>query len=159
MDEEAWMFYNSSNKLEAVFRNSDLKLSISQVQLPSDLEIFLSIIAECFTVGHAKAIKNQFYGDKTTNYIHLLVEVEKEKVGAGSIYYNNDYAIIHNLGTLYEHRQKGVATFLLSEIIELALTSGKQLLLQSDGGGETELFYNKRGFRTKMRRLGFSLIR
>jgi len=103
-----------------------------------------------------------FYGDQelmphVTAIVKLLQKLKavtlleamvgEETAGVLAIFRTVALAGVYCVGTVPEHRRKGVAASLLSEAVTIAGAEGRHLFLQSLASDGTLRYYLKRGFR------------
>jgi N-acetylglutamate synthase-like GNAT family acetyltransferase len=149
------MFYQGA----LIPKRSTDSLEIYEVTTSHQFEEFAHILTKCFHQDYGDAIHrefNQFQVHKRVT--HLLASIDNRVVGIGSLYSSMGFGVIHNMGTLPEYRQHGVATAIMSRLATIASESNCHLLyLQCVGESAMEEFYAKLGFVTKLRRWGYVL--
>jgi GNAT superfamily N-acetyltransferase len=109
-----------------------------------------------------RAYLEAFYGDqelaphvtpivarlRTLNAVTLLeAMVGDETAGVLAIFRTEDLAGVYCVGTIPEHRRKGVAGSLLSRAKDITGAEGRHLFLQSLASDVTTRYYLQRGFR------------
>lgn len=154
-DQEAWMFRVRVPAMGKAIAQS----SIEDVSTVSSIEQFNGVLAACFPADYTNAINREFHQFQVHKRVkHFLARIGSEIVGIGSLYIRGQHAVIHNMGTAPSWRQKGVATSVLTHLVNHAEAAGSSdVFLQCLGGGEVEAFYAKRGFETRWRRTGYVL--
>ena len=109
-----------------------------------------------------RAYLEAFYGDKelaptvTPIVVRLLklrsvtlleARTEGETAGVLAIFRTRGLAGVYCVGTIPEHRSKGVASALLSKATAMAAAEGRHLILQALASDVPSSFYLERGFR------------
>lgn len=77
---------------------------------------------------------------------HFLVEDNNKYVGCARIYFDDDVAIIGRVAVLKEYRNKGYATFLMKELINLIKYSDSKSI-RLGAQKQALAFYEKLGFK------------
>lgn len=153
VDNEAWMLFEKNLGFL-----DETDLNMIKVETDSHLRSFMQVCSECFEPEYSQAISHEHkmqYVSKSK--IHFLFFVDDSLVGIGSVYYDNDIAIIHNIGVPKSYRRRGYGKALVKKMVayiqnELHINP---ILLQCDGGGFVEEMYNKIGFTNVYRRFGY----
>lgn len=155
LDKEAWMFFNGDLPL----RNSREDLEITAVNGTDHLERFVAILTACFPKDYGQAVRREFNQTQVHKKVKHLLATERGQVcGIGSLYWDQGYAVIHNVATLPHCRKQGVATTIVGQLLALTKKEGiETTYLQCVGEGDTEQFYAQLGFQTGLRRLGYVL--
>lgn len=152
VDNEAWMLWENRKE------TNDMKKLTMHIAQGDQMKDFLSVCSSCFEADYANAIYRdckRFYCNKT--YIHFSFYLGKQVVGIGSIYYDKDIAIIHNIGVLSSFRRQGYGSEIVGAVVQYIKSNicVSEILLQCDGGGYIESMYTNIGFKNIYRRLGY----
>jgi GNAT superfamily N-acetyltransferase len=83
---------------------------------------------------------------KTRTTTLLEARLHDETAGVMAIFRTGGLAGVYCLGTVPEHRKKGIAERLLQSAKEIADREGRKLILQSLSSDGSEGYYTKRGF-------------
>lgn len=155
LDNEAWMLYQLTNAIDI-----DSSLEMKIVDSDKQLIGFTSVCSKCFEDEYSKCIRREYgisYFDKSIRHFNFYAN--NELIGGGSIYFDSETAIIHNVGVLKRFRRNGYGTAIVKSLLKYTMTvlKIKEVLLQCDGGGYIERMYNNIGFKNIYRRFGYVL--
>ena len=94
VDNEAWMQYQDN----AICYDKQ-KLNMVSVGNETELQAFLEVCSDCFDCEYSQAISSE-YGTKyiSKSKEHFVFWNNNVLVGIGSVYFDDDIAIIHNIG-------------------------------------------------------------
>jgi len=152
-DREVWMFFD--NEYSSNF--SPTNVNIKRVNSSATLAEFCTVLGQCFPKDYTQAIEREFRQFQVHKSVyHIVAEVNGVIEGVGSLYSANQTSVIHNMATLPDYRNRGVATNILRHLCHVSHELNDQtLLLQCEE--RMEAFYAKRGFRSGLRRYGYVL--
>lgn len=155
LDNEAWMLYDFHTN--PIADNVPL-YSIEKIKSADALMDFCAICSECFDPQHSDAIIREYHKYQPHKKIeHFALHIDGKIVSIASIYSSDGFYYIHNVATTECYRKRGLAGNLMRYLLKhiSAISDNACVILQCDGGGSTEEFYRKLGFKTIHRRWGY----
>lgn len=150
---DTWMLWRGGELKE------DASFTAEQVKTEKDSQDFVGVFKKAYcgiTPDEPYGALPQEYWDyvykialnpKIKSY---LVKSEGEPAGMVSLASDGKYACIYLVGTVPEHRKKGIGSFLTLAATREALKSGANtIFLQTEAGSYNEKLYESIGFKTE----------
>lgn len=154
LDNEAWMHYDFNKKQTA----DDKCYDIGKVLSYEALIDFCVVCSECFDSQHSDAIIREYRQYQPHKRVeHFVLKLDDQTVSIASIYSSGNYFYIHNVATTERYRKRGLAGNLMRYLLRYinSISDSPCVILQCDGGGDTEEFYRNLGFTNIHRRWGY----
>lgn len=157
VDNEAWMIYK--RRYDKSPENVNYTMNMELVHNEETLDEFVKICSECFDCEYGLTVRREFHQYQPhKQFAHYIFSLNEIAVASVSVYYQNDFYFIHNVGVLGKYRRCGkakeVMRMILGKIFEMNDTP--TIVLQCDGGGYIENFYKNIGFELIHRRWGYT---
>lgn len=161
--EDSWKFWNGDNINNKYFE------SIKKVNNLDELKIFLETFNNCYQKNDSQnpygelgnyltATKNVWHKHNKTSRVKYFIVYKKEKpVGVATLTNYKKIGYISNVGSLKETRGQGYGKAITLYCVDQSKKYGniKHCLLTEEGTYPDE-FYNRLGFKTKFKAVGYT---
>ena len=164
--QDTWMFYEKAEPKVAMPE----KFVIKQVETKEEMKVFVDIFNQCYGGAtpeepygalpkeYGECLVDSFTQQRGKKIIHYLGLFDKKPVGIATLIFSGDYGCIYNVGTIPNHRKKGIGSALtLNAVTDSIKNSAKIVFLQTEQGSFNERYFTSLGFSTKFVGEGFVL--
>lgn len=158
-DQEAWMFYDFN---QPIITNTNNSIDIINVNNEEELSLFAEVYRKGLPGPEVeKYIESVVDGFRSmpplVSINYFLAYMQGQPAGMASVLNHGVFAGVYAVATIPEFQRQGCAKALTSKVIETARSKGAQhIFLQTGAGDESEVTFNKLGFRTEFVREGFT---
>ena len=164
---DVWMFYEKDIPKVAMPQN----FTIKQVETKEEMKTYVDI----FNQSYSGATPEEPYGALPKEYgeclfnsftkpqndkkiIHYLGNLDEKPIGIATLIYSKNFGCIYNIGTIPDHRKKGISSALtLNAVADSIKNDAKIVFLQTEQGSFNEKYFTSLGFSTKFIGEGFVL--
>jgi len=159
-DEEAWMFYVAGRPAPV---ETPPGFRIELIERQEQMKAFVRVFNEAYEdidPGYGEALEREFQATRPRQKVihHYLGLLGNEAVGVASLYSSGRYGGIYNVGTVPEHRRRGIGSSLTLRAVDDSFSLGTNVIfLQAEKGTDVERLYSHLGFTTSFVRQGYVL--
>jgi len=167
MFKDVWMFYKKDKPKIVIPQNFVIK----KVKTKEEMKIFVNI----FNQAYSGATPEEPYGKLPKEYseclfesfvktqedrktVHYLGFLDGKPTGIVTLIYTGKFGCIYNLGTIPNHRKKGIGSALtLNAVVDSIENNAEIVFLQTEKRSFNEKYFTSLGFSTKFIGEGFVL--
>jgi GNAT superfamily N-acetyltransferase len=159
-EEEAWMFFDI-NALKEISHQPNVTLELVN---QNTIDNYGSIYAKVFGLSEGKNISDKFSGRERLTYplvktYRFIAYYKETPVGILTLYISDNYAGIYAVATEEKYRGMGIASVLIKNAVQVGISSGaKKIFLQTSLYGNSQIVFERIGFRTQFVRCGLLKI-